>query len=762
MSNITKPVMLDDTGKSVAQALGNVATAINNLEKVQWGQVKGTLSNQTDLNNNLNSLQSQIDSFTALSDGSTTGDAELTNIRVDSAGHTYSTAGDAVRAIDAQVRDMKTGFDGVVYQSPAAMVQGEDQKLQDQIYSNNLNISKSNIQTPSNILDVSKIIQGGYINGNTGLVVYGESGTGLNSYTPFMPVSANTQYYVYPTTVFCNVVYFDSAKQRVSNEIVSNATFTTPANASFVRMSFKYDTVAAFTSVSKVQTLNRYMTILKDTFIKKPVIDTNCMKVGTKMAGDPYVIVGSDTRCYTDLIWLEKTYIEKIVANKVAVYMFTADLVFDTSYNFSYFSDHNEVYVNDGRYCQFVFAYDDDSTVTSSDFPDLSATVKFVSLEEKATDFQNKLQSLNPIVANWRNGSVGNINNANAVAFERIQSNTHATSITVLIDNVLTSGHKYRYQLTTYDIDDGITATSGSHRIRYDITYVSESNFHTFNLRDGSIGFAIALYELDENDENVPLRINTFDTSKVYFLREYDETIEASDFVISSGFSKLPITLNYLGALSGRQSFCMYDGHYWSTDGEKLYEQDSSFNVVSTTDLLLGHANALQLGSDGKAYASGWNDDKVYVVDLATKTIVETITLPVNGYTTCAVDDVNGLMYIFHRTTTSGTPTNYNFIVYDYINDNIISTKKTTRPYAAMQSCDFIDGKIFVLYGLGTDVAPNGYIVFNTVGDIIGEYIINSFSTNEPEGVFVDRTTYDVYISYVDFKLYKITQNATP
>lgn len=133
MSNITKPVMLDDTGKSVAQALGNVATAINNLEKVQWGQVKGTLSNQTDLNNNLNSLQSQIDSFTALTPGSTTGDAELTNIRVDSAGHTYNTAGDAVRAIDAQVNAMKTGFDGVVYPSPAAMVTGEDEKLQNQI-----------------------------------------------------------------------------------------------------------------------------------------------------------------------------------------------------------------------------------------------------------------------------------------------------------------------------------------------------------------------------------------------------------------------------------------------------------------------------------------------------------------------------------------------------------------------------------------------------------------------------------------------------
>ncbi len=145
MSNVTKPVMRDDTGKSVAQALGNVATAINNMDKVQWGQVKGTLSNQTDLKNNLDSLQGQIDSFTALTPGSTTGDAELTNIRVDSSGHTYNTAGDAVRAIDSQVTAMKTGFDGVVYPSPAAMVQGEDQKLYNAIIGKTVPVYRPNL-----------------------------------------------------------------------------------------------------------------------------------------------------------------------------------------------------------------------------------------------------------------------------------------------------------------------------------------------------------------------------------------------------------------------------------------------------------------------------------------------------------------------------------------------------------------------------------------------------------------------------------------
>lgn len=126
------------TAKSNITTLqGNVSTLNTSVSSAAhtatWGQINGTLSNQTDLNNSINSLQGQIDTFTALTDGSTTGDAELTNIRVDSTGHTYATAGDAVRAIDAQVNAMKTGFDGVEYSSPAAMVTGEDQKLQDQI-----------------------------------------------------------------------------------------------------------------------------------------------------------------------------------------------------------------------------------------------------------------------------------------------------------------------------------------------------------------------------------------------------------------------------------------------------------------------------------------------------------------------------------------------------------------------------------------------------------------------------------------------------
>ena len=231
------------------------------------------------------------------------------------------------------------------------------------------------------------------------------------------------------------------------------------------------------------------------------------------------------------------------------------------------------------------------------------------------------------------------------------------------------------------------------------------------------------------------------------------------DYFEDENGAKSNIYLNQIGTLTYMQAFCMYGGKYYSTDGSHIAEQDANFNVLRNVEINLGHGNSLQLGSNGKAYASGWDDQKIYVVDLATLTVTDTITLPTTGYTTCAVDDVNHIAYIWQRDTRPNTESKYNFIVYDYVNEQTISTTETEIAFAAMQAVDMYDDRFLVLNGNETGAGmPNGYRWYNKSGKVVAYYVIGTQSGNEPEGVFVNRNTGKVEISYLDKKVYLINQ----
>lgn len=87
-------------------------TQNTNIQNIQTQQTN-LANEQTNLSNQQTTLSNRMDTFTSLSEGSTTGDAELKDIRVGANGITYNNAGDSVRGQYSQLKeDLVNGYVG--------------------------------------------------------------------------------------------------------------------------------------------------------------------------------------------------------------------------------------------------------------------------------------------------------------------------------------------------------------------------------------------------------------------------------------------------------------------------------------------------------------------------------------------------------------------------------------------------------------------------------------------------------------------------
>lgn len=236
-----------------------------------------------------------------------------------------------------------------------------------------------------------------------------------------------------------------------------------------------------------------------------------------------------------------------------------------------------------------------------------------------------------------------------------------------------------------------------------------------------------------------------------------------TDYIVGPDMIRRPVKLTELGQLSRVQSFLIYNGHYFSIDDKgSITEQDANFSVVRTAAISVGHGNAFQLGSNGVGYASGWDDNKIYIVDLSTLTVTGTIALPTSGYTTGVVDEARKCVYILQRDSYPTTNEYYNFIVYDYDGEEIISTRKTDYAFGGCQACDYHDGRIIVMSGFGGRYGvENRLHVLDVVGNTLAGYHFQTVGTYEAEGVFIDRETHVLYMSFLNgsaCRVYRITE----
>lgn len=241
--------------------------------------------------------------------------------------------------------------------------------------------------------------------------------------------------------------------------------------------------------------------------------------------------------------------------------------------------------------------------------------------------------------------------------------------------------------------------------------------------------------------------------------RDFEKKTEiGTNCVVDANFMKRGITVAEIGSIEGAQAFCEYNGKYYSVYAGHLFRQSGTFVTEADESVNIGHGNAIVRGNSKYAYISGWNDDTVYVADLDTMTIVDTITLPITGYTTAAVDEANKIMYIFSRSDTTSTVDFWDFTVWDYDNEQVLLTKKTPFAFAAIQGVDFYNGRILVAWGLGSVQIPSGLAVFDTDCNMLCEYKLPMLRSNEAEGFTYDRTNDRLMFSTINQKVYMIEQ----
>lgn len=221
-------------GKDVRQAIHDgieqcyedgKAGAIDMTARQSISELEGELAGtKTELEGEIAVERARIDNIASLEEGSTTGDAELVDIRVGADGVTYNSAGDAVRM---QIENVKVNIDKTLtVTNAAADAKATGDKIGDFI--TNFFNSYDN-----NMIFGLPLTRGGYYRNSDDLLIANDD----YAYTPLFPVEGAAHYTGYNcgTAFLC---WYNSSENFISgNQLTDSGDRQAPASAAYARLS---------------------------------------------------------------------------------------------------------------------------------------------------------------------------------------------------------------------------------------------------------------------------------------------------------------------------------------------------------------------------------------------------------------------------------------------------------------------------------------------------------------------------------------------
>lgn len=679
--------------QTVTNDIANLQTDVGNLES-------GLASEASTRATQDNVLSARIDNIIALPEGSTTGDAELQDIRIGANGTTYPTAGDAVRGQYTDLKNalgfVKTDFD---------------------------------FEVGTNLIDFTKIKDGYELADNIGTI---RTSSGWYV-TDWIEVKPNTKYTATGLSSYYHAEV-NADKSVYTGISPGTAVFTTGANTKYVRfnslkagyttpqlqfggLATPYEPYTE-TSAWKASADDKFESLGVYTFQKDKSINYDTPATINRETGWECAVIP----CSTGDIF----YVRGKGGNSSRLYAF-----YDASDNLVVASSEGMT-IED--FIQLRVPNSAVKLIVNSNYSVLKGEVfndkSIIQNELKNIAIVNELYQINfaNCIYYWNEGTIGkNAARVGSIVAEKAYDDISIKPV-----------EGFKIAVSAFSAPELSVANQ-----LWNIGWVTEP----VAVPKGTY-FTINVAYLDDS---------TITPSDAPFIKISKLPSYEGDIVFDADGTKREVGTINIGSITGVQSFCVYDGKYYSTDGETITKQDSSFAVVSSETIAVGHGNAFSLGGSNIGYVSGWNDNKIYKINLDTMTSDGVINLPTTGYTTGVVDDVNGIAYILQRDDSPDTETHYNFIAYDYINERIVSTKKLTTKFGALQDCEFYNGRIYVAFGLGIEGVPSGLHVYDVNGTLLAEYHLGVYANSEIEGVSINRDTHELLISMIDKKVYRIT-----